>query len=212
MIGVFGGTFDPVHFGHLRSALEVAEQLDLERVLMLPCHVPPHRDRPGASPAQRRAMLEAALAGQARLVLDSLELDRPGPSYMVDSLAALRDRYGPARPLVLILGQDAFAGLPGWHRWREIPALAHLAVMRRPGPEVPVPPELAPLPAAATGPAALRAAPGGKLWQGTVTALDISATAIRALVAEGRSPRYLVPEPVRALIERERLYAAGAGR
>ncbi|HET7359734.1 MAG TPA: nicotinate-nucleotide adenylyltransferase, partial [Rhodanobacteraceae bacterium] len=189
-----GGTFDPVHCGHLRAAWEAAEWLDAE-VRLLPAHVPPHRPPPVASAAQRVAMLRAALAGQRRLTLDTRELQREGPSWTVDTLHGLRDEFGPARPLVLLLGADAFAGLPGWNRWRELFALAHVGVLQRPGAAVVLPDELAGeiAPRRVDGVARLRAAPAGCVLTMAVTALDISASQVRALLAAGRSPRYLVP-------------------
>ena len=128
MIGIFGGTFDPIHFGHLRCALEIAEQLELSEVRMLPCGQPPHRTAPQAAPEQRRQALELALAGQSLLSLDTRELERPGPSYMVDTLVALRAEVGQ-RSLCLILGQDAFNGLASWDRWELVPELACVQVV-----------------------------------------------------------------------------------
>ncbi len=208
MLGVYGGTFDPVHFGHLRTAFEVAETLGLERVHMIPCHVPPHRGEPTASPAQRRDMMALALAGQSRLVLDTRELDRPGPSYMVDTLASLRSEFGEDVPLCLILGRDALAGLPGWHRWRRLTELAHLVVMARPQAPGRLPADLE---AHLAGREArdrreLAGAPAGRLLSCSVTQLDISSTHIRALLRGGRSPRYLLPDPVLDVILQQGLY------
>jgi nicotinate-nucleotide adenylyltransferase len=132
MIGIYGGTFDPVHFGHLRTALEVREALGLDEVRFTPCRQPPHRVAV-ASPEAREKMLELALAKEAGFVLDRRELDRPGPSYMIDTLAALRAEWGADASLCLILGRDAFLGLPSWRRWNELTGLAHLVVMTRPG-------------------------------------------------------------------------------
>ncbi|MCE5232662.1 MAG: nicotinate-nucleotide adenylyltransferase [Mizugakiibacter sp.] len=199
MLAVLGGTFDPVHLGHLRAAWEAAEALDAA-VRLMPAHVPPHRPPPLASAAQRVAMLRAALAGQSRLALDTREIERSGPSYMVDTLADLRREVGPARPLVLLLGADAFAGLATWHRWRELFALAHLGVLTRPGALPPLPAELETevAPRRAGAAAALRAAPAGRVLAIAVTALDISASRVRALLAAGHEPRYLVPDALLA--------------
>lgn len=207
MIGIFGGTFDPIHYGHLRCAWEIAEQLELREVRMLPAGQPPHRSAPQATPEQRRRALELALAGQSLLTLDTRELDRPGPSYMVDTLASLRAEVG-ARSLCLILGQDAFNGLAGWNRWEQVPELAHLVVITRPGVEQP-----------GNGPVAalveqrsvesldeLRARPSGAILFCTVTALGFSASGIRALLAAGRSPRYLLPDAVLEYLQREQVY------
>lgn len=199
MLAILGGTFDPVHLGHLRVAWEAAEVLDAE-VRLLPAHAPPHRPPPQASAAERVAMLCAALAGQSRLALDTREIERGGPSYMVDTLADLRREAGPSRPLVLLLGVDAFAGLPTWHRWRELFALAHLGVLTRPGaaPALPAELEAEAAPRRVAAAAALRAAPAGRVLAIAVTALDISASRVRALLAAGREPRYLVPEALLA--------------
>ncbi|RRQ21257.1 nicotinate-nucleotide adenylyltransferase [Thiohalobacter thiocyanaticus] len=206
MIGVYGGTFDPVHYGHLRTALEVQEQLNLEAMLMLPAREPPHREAPQASPGARRDMLALALQGQDRLVLDERELARPGPSYMVDTLESLRAEHGE-RPLGLVLGEDAFAGLDGWHQWQRLPELAHLLVMTRPGGVRPTG-EAARLLAerGVADPARLHGRPAGLVYQCEVTSLAISATAIRTQQAAGRSSRYLLPEAVLDYLVEHRLY------
>jgi len=126
-LAILGGTFDPVHIGHLNAAWEAAELLDAD-VRLMPANVPPHRPPPIASAQQRAAMLRAALQGQSRLALDTRELEREGPSYTVDTLAGLRAEQDD-RPLILLLGEDAFAALPSWHRWRELFDLAHIGVL-----------------------------------------------------------------------------------
>ncbi len=206
MICIYGGTFDPVHFGHLRTALEVAEALEAE-LRLLPAHRPPHRAQPMASPSQRLAMLERALLGQTRLRLDTRELDRGGVSYMVDTLASLREELGQT-PLALALGQDAFGHLDRWHRWERLIGLAHLVVMTRPGGALPAAGPVAGLLEAhrVETAEALRARPAGGIWLCPVTALDISATRIRELCAAGRSPRWLLPDAVLNYIEAEGLY------
>ena len=207
MIGLLGGTFDPVHFGHLRPALEVRQQLGLDEVRFIPCRVPPHRDAPAASADLRLRMLQAALAGTPGFTADERELRREGPSYMVDTLRSLRAELG-AMPLDLILGADAFAGIDTWHQWREIPELCHLVVMQRPGWDVPVAGEAGALVRGrlAREPQALRAQPAGLVYFCAVTALDISATRIRELLSQGLSPRYLLPDAVLEIIEAERIY------
>lgn len=192
-LAIFGGTFDPIHIGHLTVAWEAAELLDAE-VRLMPANVPPHRSPPQASPAERVAMLRAALAGQSRLVLDARELEREGPSYTIDTLRELRAEQG-GRPLVLLLGADAFAGLPSWKRWRELFDFAHIGVLSRPGVDAACPDALTEEIAArrVDDVAALRARPCGKLIELAVTPLEISATRIRELLAAGRDPRYLLP-------------------
>jgi nicotinate-nucleotide adenylyltransferase len=197
-LAILGGTFDPVHLGHLRAAWEASEALDAE-VRLMPAHVPPHRPAPVASARQRVAMLRAALAGQDRLTLDTRELDRKGPSYTFDTLATVRAEIG-TRPLVLLIGSDAFAGLPAWHRWRELFGLAHFGVLTRPGHVPALPPELAAEVAQreVAGMEALRAEPNGRVLRIAITQLEISATRIRALLREGREPRWLLPEALAA--------------
>jgi nicotinate-nucleotide adenylyltransferase len=204
-LAIFGGTFDPIHIGHLRAAWEASEALDAE-VRIVPAKIPPHRPQPVASADERVAMLRAALAGQDRLRLDLRELEREGPSYTFDTLASLRAEIGGERPLVLLIGADAFAGLSTWHRWRELFDLAHVCVLTRPAQIPAMPDALATEVAARKMPdiAGLREAPSGKVLDMVVSALGISATRIRALLAEGRTPRWLVPQ---ALIDNDALLA-----
>lgn len=194
-LAIFGGTFDPVHIGHLRAAWEASEALDAE-VRMVPAKIPPHRPQPVAGAAERAAMLQAALAGQTRLVCDLRELEREGPSYTVDTLESLRAEIGAQRPLVLLIGADAFAGLSGWHRWRELFGLAHICVLTRPA-QIPAMPDALAREVAARQAAQvsdLLAQPAGRVLDMVVSALGISATRIRALLAAGRAPRWLVPQ------------------
>lgn len=207
MIGIFGGTFDPVHIGHLRPVLEVHQALHFDEVRLIPCFQPPHRGVPEATPQQRLAMLKLAVREVPEFIIDERELQRGGPSYMVDTLLSLRQEIG-VRPLCLILGMDAFRGLAGWNRWRQLIELAHLVVVRRPGNELPTEGEVAALLCERRVDAAdqLRAHPAGALWVQEVTLLDISATYIRRDVHAGRDIRFLVPEAVRHYIEAQGLY------
>jgi nicotinate-nucleotide adenylyltransferase len=203
-IGILGGTFDPVHLGHLRLAQEVAEALDLAQVRFMPGGTPPHRAMPQSAAAERVAMVKLAIADNPLFTLDDRETRRSGPSYSFDTLSEVRAEVGPACPLVLILGADAFLGFSRWHRWREIFGLAHIAVAQRPG---------AALDTIADEPLAqefsrrqvhdkhrLRSASAGSIVVVPITALAISATAIRAAICAGRSVRYLVPATVIAHI------------
>jgi nicotinate-nucleotide adenylyltransferase len=207
LIGVYGGTFDPVHLGHLRTAFEVREQLGLQRVLMVPARDPPHRGPPGADADQRRRMLALALAGVPGLALETCELERDGPSYMVDTLSELCGRY-PDSSLVLILGQDAFLGLATWHRWPSLFDLAHIAVMTRPGSDEALSGILDDALAQRWSDSAsqLAEARAGRVCRVVVSQLAISATAIRQQVAEQRDPRFLVTDPVREFILGQGLY------
>ena len=212
-LGIFGGTFDPVHFGHLRLAEEAADSLGLERVRWIPAGRPAHREAPQVTPAQRLEMVRLAIAGNERFELDPAEVEADHPSYTVLSLERLRAAHecGAARPLVLLLGADAFAGLPGWHRWEALIELAHIAVVHRPGYPVVaagLPPALAELyrQRRSDSPSALAGAPAGRIVTFAMTQLDISATQIRRLLANGGSPRYLLPDALIAYIQRARLY------
>ncbi|CAK0769422.1 putative nicotinate-nucleotide adenylyltransferase [Gammaproteobacteria bacterium] len=194
-VGVYGGTFDPIHIGHLRTALELKEVLGLIEVRMIPASIPPHRNQPLASPQDRLDMLAAAVSGVPGLVVDDRELRRPGPSFTVDTLASLRSEIGN-RPLCLLLGMDAFLGLPAWHSPELILSLAHVVVASRPGwypPNVQATDSWLHFPA-------------GSVLVFSVTALEISSTSIRNLLAAGKNPRYLVPDTVLNLIQERGLY------
>lgn len=208
LIGILGGTFDPIHNGHLRPALEVLEALGLTEVRFIPSRRPPHREQPAATVAQRLAMLELAIADQPGFRIDDRELRRDGPSYMVDTLRSLRTQLGEDCSLCLILGTDAFDGLQSWHRWQEIPELVHLVVLHRPGAGLPLSQVLGDLVGQRKLHHAqdLRVRPAGGILFQPVTQLDISATAIRAQLAAGNSPRYLLPETVWAYIRDQDLY------
>lgn len=209
-IGVFGGTFDPVHFGHLRSALELFEQLSLQRMHLIPSAVPPHREAPRASAEQRLAMLRLAVEGQPGFVVDEREIRRQGPSYMVDTLLSLQAEVGET-PLCLILGVDAFLGIPGWHQWQKLLELSHIVVAHRPGWHLDETRMSAALREVVrehrlSDSAALQSKnAGGVLLQG-VTQLDISATDIRERIAAGKNANYLLPASVWQYIKSQDLY------
>lgn len=198
-IALFGGTFDPVHLGHLRVAWEAMELLDAE-VRLIPCGEPPHRVKPIASARHRAEMLHVSLAGQNRLMLDDRELKRNGPSYTIDTLLDFRHEFGPLQPLILLVGADAFAGLPEWKRWQELFELAHMGILTRPGysalPQKDLVDEIAAR--KTTDITRLCSTPAGLIYELQVSALDISASTIRALLKAERSPRYLVPDALLA--------------
>jgi nicotinate-nucleotide adenylyltransferase len=208
MICILGGTFDPVHFGHLRPALDVQQALDIDCVHLLPCRFPPHRELPRLAAEQRLALLRLAVDGEPGLAIDQRELQREGPSYMVDTLGSLRAGSGQ-RPLCLALGMDALAGLENWHRWEEIRGLCHLVVMQRPGNRWPQGGALGEWLARARidDRQELFARPAGCVLGVQVTQLNISATRIRELLSAGRSARYLLPEAVLERILQENWYA-----
>lgn len=206
-IALLGGTFDPIHIGHLRSALELRDQLGFERIHLVPARRPPHRAEPGASAQQRLRMLELALAGETQLCADARELQRAGPSYTFDTLSEMRAELGADCSLSLIMGVDAFAGLDTWHRWRELPSLAHIVVMARPDTTLPLAGPVGQLlRERQAAPEVLQRQPCGAIVPVALTPLPISATAIRALVRAGRSPRYLVPDAVWSYIRDHALY------
>jgi nicotinate-nucleotide adenylyltransferase len=208
MICILGGTFDPVHFGHLRPALDVQQALEISCVHLLPCRVPPHRDPPRGSPELRLELLRLAVAGEPALDIDTRELDREGPSYMVETLASLRADKGE-ESLCLVLGMDALLGLESWYRWREITNLCHLVVMQRPGKQWPKQGALAELFSEAhTGVLRqLHERSAGCVFGVPVTQMAVSSTQIRELLAAGKSPRYLLPDAVLNRIKQERWYA-----
>lgn len=204
---MLGGMFDPVHFGHLRSAVEIREDLALDQVRLVPCARPPHRPGALATAEQRRAMLELAIAGEPGLVVDDREIRRTTPSYSVDTLTSLRAEL-PHTPLCLIVGSDAFLGLPTWHRWRELFGLAHIVVLERPGRDAGVSEALrAELRGRLTqSPQDLHQALAGRVLMRRVTQLPISSTALRESLARGRSVRYLLPDVVYRYIQSHDLY------
>lgn len=210
-LGLFGGTFDPVHLGHLRLAEEAVDALALSGVRWIPAGQPRHRATPDVTAAHRLAMVRLATAGNPRFTVDSAEVDSGAPSYTVPTLERLRAGLGGACPLVLLVGADAFAGLPGWHHWTELWGLAHLAVAHRPGFPIDagsLPPALAAEFGArrADDPSALTTAPAGRIVTFAMTPLAVSATQIRALLANRCSPRYLLPDAVIDYIQTHHLY------
>lgn len=207
-VGILGGTFDPVHYGHLRAAVEVREKLGLGDVHMLPSANPPHRPAPATSAEHRLAMLQGAISCQEYLVADDCEMRRSGPSYMVDTLAEFREQ-SPNDPLVLIIGQDAANGLDSWHRWKHLFELAHIAVMCRPGATSTYRGDLEAEmhKRRVKDPAALTRSPAGCAIAVEITQLEISSTAIREKAAAGLSLLYLAPPPVIEYIREHGLYA-----
>lgn len=207
MIGVFGGTFDPIHYGHLRPAFELLEDLSLAEVRLVPANRPPHREPPEAGADVRRRMVEAAIEGIPGLRLDDRELHRKGPSYTVDTLASLHTELG-GTSICLFLGMDAFSAFDRWHEWLRILELAHLVVAQRPGSSVPETGRLGKEVAErlVASPAELNRSASGLILLYSVTQLEISATEIRGLIAADKSPRFLLPDKVLDIIEKEGLY------
>jgi nicotinate-nucleotide adenylyltransferase len=199
---VYGGTFDPVHDGHVAIATRAADVLGIARCLLIPAGDPPHRAAAQAPGPLRAEMLRRAFAGDPRFEVDERELRRTGPSWTVDTLGELRRECGPEVPLVLLLGADAFLGLPGWSRWRQLGELAHFAVFARPGTVLDAerpdwPPGVA---APATEPAVLREAPAGRCVVFPAPVSALSSTALRAALGRGEVPAAGLPPAVAELI------------
>jgi nicotinate-nucleotide adenylyltransferase len=207
-IGILGGTFDPIHNGHLRTALELSFKLELDHVRFIPAAVPPHREKPGPSADLRLRMVEAAIDGMALFVADRREIERSGPSYSVDTLRSLREEF-PESPLGMIVGMDAFIGMPTWHEWPRILELTHVIVARRPGSQPPFQGALGDLVrrSATDNADALHRERNGRILVTSVTRLEISSTNLRNSIAAGVDPRYLVPKRVRDIIIETECYA-----
>ena len=216
-IALLGGTFDPVHYGHLRFADDVRRALGLSEVRLVPAADPPHRAGPSASAIDRLAMLRLGVDAFSGLVVDDRELRRGGKSYTVLTLAELRHEF-PHTPLLLLLGADAFRGLPAWHRWRELFDLAHIVVVERPGVNLG-----AGLPAPlvepfrdrlVTDPGILFTRPAGAIYVQPITPQPVSATSIRDILAKrsGSAGKLhgLLPPAVLAYIDLHHLYGSGS--
>ncbi len=212
IIGIFGGTFDPVHFGHLRAAQEARDVLGLSDFRLLPAGSPPHRSNTFAPAEHRLAMLRLAVSSHPGFSVDDREVRRAGLSWMVDTLEEIRREEGET-PMLLLIGQDAANALDTWHEWQRLFDLAHLVIMRRPDSLVSYTGELLiqMQRRQAGNIAQLKQAMAGLTLPLEVTQLDISSTAIRRQLAEGRSPGFLMPDSVIEYIRRHRLYSSTAG-
>ncbi len=204
MLGVYGGTFNPVHYGHLRTAFEVKEFFRLHEIRLIPCRIPAHREAPAVSAELRLQMLQLAIADLPGWIADRRELDRSGPSYMVDTLASLRDEF-PEQAIVLFMGADAFEGIESWHRWADLFLFAHVVVMTRPGYQTG---RLSSALASKITDDAdrLRSTRKGALYFHNVTPLAISSSKIRQLIAAGCEPKFLMPDEVIQAIYQHNLY------
>nr|WP_298415482.1 nicotinate-nucleotide adenylyltransferase [uncultured Halomonas sp.] len=208
-IAMLGGTFDPVHHGHLRSAVELREMLALDQVHMIPAQLPPHRDAPGVAALDRLEMLEAGIGDTQGLNADDRELRRSGPSYSVDTLASLRAEFGEQARLVMALGVDAFLKLTEWHEPKRLFELAHLVVIARPGHTATPSPALQALTKGREvgDITSLFATPAGRLLHLRLPSrMDISATELRRRLQAGLSVRYLLPNAVETYIQSRSLY------
>jgi nicotinate-nucleotide adenylyltransferase len=204
MIGIFGGTFDPIHYGHLRSALELKELFELDHVRLIPCAQPVHRDSPMTTAAQRLEMLQFATQNQPEFIVDAQELQRAGGSYTFDTLTALRENY-PNQSLLLFVGSDAFNEFTSWFRWQELFDLAHVVVITRPNASLNPLNEFFKM-RLTNDKSLLKNQPAGCLFFQEITQLAISATAIRGMIAAQQNPRFLLPDAVINYISQHQLY------
>jgi nicotinate-nucleotide adenylyltransferase len=207
-IGLLGGTFDPIHFGHLRTALELREALELSEVRLIPCYLPVHRKIPIASAIDRLEMVKCAIEKENDLVADDCEIKRKAPSYSIDTVLELKKKY-PGRPLCLIMGIDALLGFPSWHRYEDILSEAHLIIAHRPQYQLPKTGIVADLlkQRLKHHSDALKDKKGGNIMLHPVTPLEISATDIRKQIAIGKNPRFLLPDRVYEYIQINGVYA-----
>ena len=206
--GIFGGTFNPVHIGHLRTCVELREYLGLQAIHMIPSARPPHREAPDVSACHRLAMLRLAIEGEPGLIADDRELRRESLSYTIDTLQELRSELGDDHSLIMCIGMDSLVNLASWHRWQDLTEFAHLVVVARPGWQIPD-----------NGPVALwlqgkllsdtdllNSTPAGSVLIREMTLLPVSSTEVKKDLVAGRSLRYLVPDSVLEYIEQNKLY------
>jgi nicotinate-nucleotide adenylyltransferase len=206
-IGILGGTFDPIHQGHLQPALEAMQTLQLASLRLMPNHIPPHRPQPVATSSQRLAMVELAAEDLTSVTVDDRELRRLTPSYTIDTLIELR-RELPDTPLCFLMGMDSLLGLPSWHRWQELTDYAHLVVAVRPGWQPELDGELAEFVTAhqTNSPLAVHQQLGGHLLWLQNQPFALSATELRARLAQGDSLDGLVPQKVADYIRQQGIY------
>ncbi|MCV6605095.1 MAG: nicotinate-nucleotide adenylyltransferase [Porticoccaceae bacterium] len=212
-VGVLGGTFNPVHIGHLRSALEIRQHLQLDEMRLMPCALPPHREAPETGAQHRLAMLQAATDGEPALSVDDRELRRAAlngdrPSYTFDSAVELRNELGPEASICLCVGMDSLLQLHRWHRWQELLDYVHLVVVARPGWQAPTEDPLVQWlqQHRCSSSQELLKRPSGRVWMEQLTLLPVSSTDIRRALAAGESVSYLLPEAVIGYINKHQLY------
>lgn len=207
-VAIMGGTFDPIHNGHLRTAVEVLDRYQYSELRLIPCFQPVHKNRPGVTPQQRLDMVRLAISSHENLSVDSREIEREGPSYSIETLRDIRADIGPDEPLIMVLGMDSFLSLSTWHNWQALIEYAHILVVSRPGWEPDLISELSAFCEnyRASSSHELQCAPSGLIWFETLTPLGISSSMIRSLANKHESIAYLLPEPVQKYIEQHQLY------
>jgi nicotinate-nucleotide adenylyltransferase len=208
-IGILGGTFDPVHNGHIRMAIECYERLDLEEVRIIPLHTPPHRHQPAASPAQRFKMLDMATEKLDEITVDVCELEKGGVSYTIDTVRLMRERFRGSS-LCLLMGMDAFNVMHTWRHWKELLDYVHIVIAERPGSLIsPDNPDLKDLMDChqTDSLSQLHDSPCGRIFKIAVPLLDISSTQIRDIFLTGRNPSMLLPENVIEYVKAGHIYS-----
>lgn len=207
-VAIMGGTFDPIHNGHLRTAVDIVDRFHFTELRLVPCFMPVHKSHPSITASQRLDMVSLAVQQHPNLLVDKREIQRTGPSYSIDTLIELRNELGPEAAITMVVGMDSFLSLPKWHQWQRILNYAHILVVSRPGwhPEFGI--ELRDLleKSRAQSAAELQSAPAGKIHMETLTALEISSSLIRSLCEQNKSIAYLLPESVQAYIDQHTLY------
>jgi len=213
LVGIFGGTFDPIHYGHLQVAEEVIEAVGLHKMYFIPAGVPRLRYAPIASPQHRAEIVRIAIQGNSRFILDEREIYRDGVSYSVDSLRELKQELGKKVILCFVIGADAFIKLDEWNSWRELFNLCHFIIAARPGYVLTSNHDVLPKELKeecsqrwVSSVDSLRSATSGMIFVAPTTMLDISATIIRARIAAGKSVRYLIPDAALSHIAASQLY------
>lgn len=206
-IGILGGTFDPVHIAHITLAEEIKSCLSIDQMYLMPCRLPPHRDKPGASDQDRLQMLRLASANTS-LLIDERELKRDGPSYTIDTLKSLREQYGTATSIIFCMGVDAFSHFNSWLRWQEIPSLAHLAIIARAGNHKEFNADIHALLLRhpCTEKTALNRAPAGKIYLTQLSQIPVSSTQVRQQLSQGVLPSNTLNPAVYHYIQERGLY------
>ncbi len=213
-IGIFGGTFNPIHLGHLRAAEEIRERFDLETVIFIPAAVPPHKGVEGGIPGEHRMeMVRLAISNNPHFSLSDIELKRPGKSYSISTIQFFRQQYGSDSEMFFILGMDAFLEIGTWKSFQELFSLCHFVVMTRPGFDKPfsvtiLPPEIVSAFVYDEGGGRLIHRSGYSIYLQGITFLDISSTKIREEVSKGKPIRYLLPPEVERYIRQHRFYGS----
>ncbi|CAK7031734.1 MULTISPECIES: nicotinate-nucleotide adenylyltransferase [Providencia] len=206
---LFGGTFDPIHFGHLRPVQALAQQVGLEKIILLPNHVPPHRPQPEATPLQRLEMVKLAVKNNPLFAIDTRELEKDSPSYTIETLSQLRQEMGPTQPLAFIIGQDSLLSINTWYEWEKILDNCHLLVCARPGYATQfTDPKMQAwlVQHQATTPSQLSQSANGYIFIGDTPLINISATEIREKLNAGDTCSELIPETVLQYIHQQHLY------